>query len=367
MSELPTSAFQLYTSAEQFQLSLSYRGPFVDELTARIVDISENTIADNLGLPRINRKVSFLLVECFQNIIKHGESNDADHLKDEGMFNFKNVGNAYIINSINFVRNDHVPQLTEMVERINSLNKDELKELYKQQLQENELSDKGGAGLGLIEMARKSGQKIVYRFEEQGNGYSHFYQQVTFLTDEDADASSMNYLDETAEMYRMMESQNVLLQYKGDFSQKSILPILNIVEENLVGSAEQRVTAKRVGHVLVEILQNISKHADAHKGIKDGIFLIGQEGNSIFVQAGNVVENDEIEDFRNWLEELSEMDQEELKYIHKDRMRESVALVDKTKSGLGLIEIARAIAEPWKYNFHAMDDQTSFFSLSVNV
>jgi hypothetical protein len=367
MSEMQTSAFQLYKSADQHQLSLSYRGPFVDELTARIVDISENTIADNMGLPKINRKVSFLLVECFQNIIRHGETENGEAQSDSGMFNFKNVGGAYIINSVNFVRNEYVPQLKEMVEKINSLSQLELKELFKQQLVQSELTDKGGAGLGLIEIARKSGQKLVCEFEDLGNGLSHFHQQVTFQDDSEGGGVPKSYLAETKEMYEMMESQKVLLQYKGDFSQKSILPILNIVEENLVGTAQQRSMAKRVGHVLVEILQNISKHAEESEGIRDGIFLIGENETSIFVQAGNVVNDKEVSEFKKWLEELSEMSDEDLRIMHQTRMKESVTLEDKTKSGLGLIEIARAIAGPWHFQFDEVDAANSFFSLSVNV
>lgn len=367
MSEMQTSAFQLYKSADKHQLSLSYRGPFVDELTARIVDISENTIADNMGLPKINRKVSFLLVECFQNIIRHGETENGREQMEAGMFNFKNVGGSYIINSINFVRNEDVSQLRDMVEKINSLSREELKELFKKQLVDSEFTDKGGAGLGLIEMARKSGQKIVYAFEDIGNGLSHFHQQVTFLDGSDVGFEPESYLDETKEMYAMMESQKILLQYKGDFSQKSILPILNIVEENLVGTAQQRSLAKRVGHVLVEILQNISKHAEESSGIRDGIILIGEDDSSIFVQAGNVVNDLEVSEFKSWLEELSKMSDAELREMHQTRMKESVTLEDKTKSGLGLIEIARAIAGPWHFQFDNVDDAHSFFSLSVNL
>ena len=44
----PASAFRVYMEVKDVQLSFSYRGPFHDGLTERIVDISENTIADHL-------------------------------------------------------------------------------------------------------------------------------------------------------------------------------------------------------------------------------------------------------------------------------------------------------------------------------
>jgi len=38
--------------------------------------------------------------------------------------------------------------------------------LYKQQIKEGKLSEKGGAGLGFIDIAKKSGNKIEYQFKE---------------------------------------------------------------------------------------------------------------------------------------------------------------------------------------------------------
>ena len=38
----------------------------------------------------------------------------------------------------------------------------------------SEFSDKGGAGLGLIEMAKKTGNKLDYDFVSLDNDYSYF-------------------------------------------------------------------------------------------------------------------------------------------------------------------------------------------------
>jgi len=51
-----------------------------------------------------------------------------------------------------------------MLEEINSLDKEGLKQLYKKQMREGRLSDKGGAGLGFIDIARKTGNKLEYHF-----------------------------------------------------------------------------------------------------------------------------------------------------------------------------------------------------------
>jgi hypothetical protein len=54
--------------------------------------------------------------------------------------------------------------VSERIDFINSLNKEELKEHYKNARLNSIISDVGGAGLGFIDMARKSGNKLEYKF-----------------------------------------------------------------------------------------------------------------------------------------------------------------------------------------------------------
>lgn len=359
----------LYGESNDMNLSLSYRGPFADDLTHRIIGITENTITDHQGLPKINRKVSFLLVECFQNIIKHGESVSAKEkdLSDEGLFHFRNVGYAYIINSINLVKNEEVSELVRTVELVNSLDSASLKAMYKEQLQNNEFSEKGGAGLGLIEIARKSGQKLRYEIEEVDDEISLFHQQVSFLTDANGVDQAPDLIAETRRHYSLLRDNNILLQYKGDFSQKSILPLLNIVENNVGSTPEERIAAKKVGHVLIETLQNISKHGLEIDGKRDGLFVIGKDEDQVFIMAANFVDKSEVDDLQSHLDYLLSLSNEELKEIHREKIRHSIELEDKSRSGLGLIEIARASSEPMHYQLDEVDQNWNFFSLYVNV
>jgi hypothetical protein len=57
---------------------------------------------------------------------------------------------------------------------VNVLDKDGLKMLYKEVLSNEERSDKGGGGLGIIDIARKSRQKLVYDFMDVDDQYSFF-------------------------------------------------------------------------------------------------------------------------------------------------------------------------------------------------
>jgi len=62
------------------------------------------------------------------------------------------------------IENSKIDDLTKILDHINTLDKEGLKELYKTQMREGRLSEKGGAGLGFIDIARKTGRKLHYHF-----------------------------------------------------------------------------------------------------------------------------------------------------------------------------------------------------------
>ena len=87
---------------------------------------------------------------------------------------------SYIITSGNPIKNDHIDSLKSRLDKINSLDKEGLKSLYKDIIKSGSgLTDKGGAGLGFVDMARKSGQKLEYEFESLGDNLSFFSLKTT--------------------------------------------------------------------------------------------------------------------------------------------------------------------------------------------
>ena len=71
---------------------------------------------------------------------------------------------AYIITTGNYMISSDVPSLKDKLDLVNSMDKAELKAYYKLVLSEGTMSSKGTAGLGMIDIARKSGEKLDYNF-----------------------------------------------------------------------------------------------------------------------------------------------------------------------------------------------------------
>lgn len=109
------------------------------------------------------KKIFFISVEALQNMLIHGGKDELGHQHNYFILS-KNHAKVEIITS-NLVPNSSIERLKADVERLNSFNDPaELKNYYMEHLEKNEISDKGGAGLGFITIAMKSGNKLGYEF-----------------------------------------------------------------------------------------------------------------------------------------------------------------------------------------------------------
>lgn len=131
---------------------------------------------------KIMRKRAYSLsVECLDNIFKHSDLNEEEHellIKYPPRFIVEKIAENYLIHTGNIVLNSNIEEIIERLEKLNNLELDEINDLYKTSLANAEISEKGGAGLGLIVMAKTTRQKIKYDFEKINNKFSYFAMQL---------------------------------------------------------------------------------------------------------------------------------------------------------------------------------------------
>jgi hypothetical protein len=84
----------------------------------------------------------------------------------------------YEVNAGNMIENADVPALKERLEQLRRLDKPGLKALYKEQLRKERPPEASGAGLGLIDMARRSSAPIEFDFSTVDEDYSFFSLRV---------------------------------------------------------------------------------------------------------------------------------------------------------------------------------------------
>jgi len=356
--------YTLNNNLQNDKLSLLYQGNFSDDITERIIDISETSLNQQTDLQKIGKKVSLLLAECFQNIVRHGDF--SHEVRSAGIFVTRNIGNSYYISSANLIHNNDIPDLKEKIEMLNQLSPEALKQLYLEVLTNNQRTNRGGAGLGLIEMARKSGQKLEYDFETVDNEHSYFYLQIKLHAPSANMEGASIPIGIAKDFHRIMAEDNIFLVHKGDFSSHTIIPILRMIEDNLTYQNETAKNKKKLVHILIEILQNISKHGYVENNIREGIFLLGRRYNHFLVYAGNYIENEKVQNLRNYLNYLNRLNRNELLEVYKKTLTSGI-MSSTGSSGLGFLNIAKDSLHKLDFSFHPIDDKKSFFGLGVVI
>ena len=178
--------YSLYQNMEKDDIILSFKGEITQDLLSSVYQIMESRL-DNVE-ENLKRKKKFyhILVECLQNVYHHMESMQKDGEKKtdtetrNAIFMIaQGEENSYRIITVNYILDENVNNLKSNLDKISSMNAEELRAYYLEKLNTSELSDKGGAGLGMIDIARKSGHKMDYNFHKIADNYSFFSLDVT--------------------------------------------------------------------------------------------------------------------------------------------------------------------------------------------
>jgi hypothetical protein len=161
---------------EKGNIMLSFKGEVTSDLLTSILQIMESKMETLEEPPKIKKKVYNILVECLQNLYHHLDDDDFKTKINEksALFMIRKVEGEYSIMTGNFIANENVELMQGRLDRINAMDKAELKVYYKEVLNNGEMSAKGGGGLGMIDIARKSGKKLEYNFNKIDDEYSFF-------------------------------------------------------------------------------------------------------------------------------------------------------------------------------------------------
>ncbi len=168
--------FDIYDKMERNNILLSFKGEITSDLLTSILQIMENKMENMQEEPKMKKKVYNVLVECLQNLYHHlDEISEVDFERiRSAIFMIGKIDNSYSIITGNYILNENINGLKNRLDEVNALSKEELKEYYKKVLNNGEMSLKGGGGLGMIDIARKTGEKLEYNFLEIDNKVSFF-------------------------------------------------------------------------------------------------------------------------------------------------------------------------------------------------
>ncbi|WP_462252568.1 SiaB family protein kinase [Ekhidna sp.] len=153
-------------------LNVVYLGNVTQSTIESITDMISEDLNTRHENRRVTKRVYHVMMESLQNICKHAdsqsdeESNSLEHgLVKKGIFLIGHDKKEYFITTGNNIEIKSAVTLRDILDNINSLDSDGIKQMYRDAMENSELGETGGAGLGFIDMAKKTGTKYEYYFE----------------------------------------------------------------------------------------------------------------------------------------------------------------------------------------------------------
>jgi len=117
------------------------------------------------------------MIEVLENILKNSDSyEDFIDIKPEFLpeFELNNSKEGFILVSRNPVHQSTIDIITQKIDKVNNSDEEGLITYYRETITNGVFTEKGGAGLGFIEMRKITIHPLEYRFEPADEEYYIF-------------------------------------------------------------------------------------------------------------------------------------------------------------------------------------------------
>ncbi len=171
-----------YKESTEGEVLYSFLGSITEDIITSVLDKIELALNEQETDTKTFKKIYHISVEALQNLFHHSDSPDksGNAIENNVVFilktneNPKNPNYRFSILTGNFINKSNTRMLKERIDQLNFLNKDEIKTLYKLILNNDEFSEKGGGGLGMIDLVKRSGNNLSYNFYNFDSNFIFF-------------------------------------------------------------------------------------------------------------------------------------------------------------------------------------------------
>lgn len=133
---------------------LEYKGQLSSEVRIQLLDLLKCIALLNLGPRSDLKKLIGIALELLDNAQRYNSSSDVD-------FRWHIANDQLVVTITNTASPQDARRLMESVRAIERMSPDEITEAFKRQMLDQGFGEKGGAGLGMLQIARKVGKNIT--------------------------------------------------------------------------------------------------------------------------------------------------------------------------------------------------------------
>jgi hypothetical protein len=352
------------------RLMFVYRGIITNENSIPLLLLLEKEM-ESAEFGFVGRKRLFMFVlESLQNVQRHSDDND---LAGMSLVVYSKFDGGYTVTTGNVIATGNIEDLKHRLDEINHLEIGEIRSVYRQMLSSSEFSRKGGAGLGLIEMAKKTGNKLDYDFVRLDEINSYFILSKT--VDSEGVGSHIGDREKpfrgkaVAQLEKLMAENNVYLIWSGHITPDVSKEVLSFTETRLSEDDIESRMRRRVFSVLMEMIENVAKYSPgAEPEVKFGmpLAMIRFKNKAYSLTTGNLIVNEKVESLKGKLDKINRCDREGLIELFRNALMEQTATSDSTGI-LGLIDMARKSGSKLIYQFDRVNETYSYYTMTVKI
>ena len=348
----------------------AYRGIVTNENSIPLLMLLEKEM-ENSEFGFVGRKRLFMFVlESLQNVSRH---TSGDQYADMSLVVYSKTDSGYTVSTGNVIPQAGSDNLRDKLEQINNLDTKEIREVYRQTLSSAEFSNKGGAGLGLIEMAKSTGNKLDYDFVSLDKDYSYFILSKTV----DAGGTGIIFGGNEKEvrsrtisqLERLMAENSINMVWCGHISPEVGKEVLSLTETKLSEEDIESNLRRRVFSILVELLDNVAKYSpgkEAEKQFGMPVAMIKLTDKTYSLTTGNLILNSQVYHLKEKIEIINKYDKAGLKEFFIKSLSGQTIYSDST-GNMGLIDMARKSGSKLDYQFEKINELYSYYIVTVKI
>jgi len=170
---------KLRTLIHEEGIIFSFSGLISQSLTTFIIKAVQEQLEELIKDSSIQKAIFLIITEQLQNIMsyssnKHVAVGQVNVSPGSLLLAFDKEKAKYYITSSNEIREEDKEKISQRIDFINSMKKSELRKFSREQLRTAENKHDKGAGVGFVEMAKRSSEVLTYNFEKiDGKSYFH--------------------------------------------------------------------------------------------------------------------------------------------------------------------------------------------------